>query len=80
MAGRIPGEGQHGTVGQRRPGHEGGAADRFEGKQGQETHRHGPPMVARLGQRRTPVLGRGSDGRRRLPGGRAPERRGGACG
>jgi hypothetical protein len=79
-AGRILGEGWHGTVGQRRLGHEGGAVDRFEGKPGQETHRPGPPMAAHLGQRHMSVLGQGSGRRRRLPGRRAPERCGGARG
>jgi hypothetical protein len=61
-------------------GHEGGAADPFEMKWGQWTHRHEPPLVACLGQRRTPVLGQGGGGRRQLPGRRAPEHRGGARG
>jgi hypothetical protein len=41
VAGQISGEGRRGMVGQRHLGHEGGAADRFEGKRGQETHRTG---------------------------------------
>jgi hypothetical protein len=57
--GRIPGEGRRGTVGQRRLGHEGGAADRYEGKRGQETHRMSRSMVAELGRWRMTVRGQG---------------------
>jgi hypothetical protein len=49
VASRILGEGQRGTVGQRRLGHEGGAVDRFEGKRGQETHRTGFSTAVGIG-------------------------------
>jgi hypothetical protein len=48
--GRIPSEGWHGTVGQRRLGHEGGAVNRFEGKQEQETHRTGFSTAVGIGR------------------------------
>jgi hypothetical protein len=50
VAGRIPGKGRCGTVGQRRLGHGGGAADQFEGKRVQETHRTGHSMAVHVGR------------------------------
>jgi hypothetical protein len=57
VAGQIPGEGQRGTVGQRRLRHEGGATDRFEGKQGQQIHRTGRCMVVCIGRVGAPMRG-----------------------
>jgi hypothetical protein len=59
-AGWIPGEGRCGTVGQRRLGHEGGAADRFEGKQGRETHLTGHSTAAAAQWRGSSVPARAS--------------------
>jgi hypothetical protein len=55
--GRIPGEGRRGAVGQWCLGHEGGAADRFEGKWGQETHRTGCCTAVRIGRVGAPMWG-----------------------
>jgi hypothetical protein len=80
MAGRIPSEGQRGTVGQRAGEEAGEEWTPIWGIGWGDAHWRTLPVMAQSEQRNSPVLGRRSDGWHRLSGRRALGHRGGARG